>query len=254
MNCRYLKAMTLSILFICIASVPIVISGPNEHAKILLHIGAPTTKAGCGSPDAQVACSQVKTSGELYPVSHYVYMLLGDGSAADGLIGVECGIDYNPQSQAGVDVFSWATCHAVAVQFQFDSWPQPRGGLIMLWDQCHREEPGGPGTGVVFAAGYFYCSAYSPDQMRIIPRPEVTNACNDPNVEISAVASCDGTVEDLESRHIERTTCKYIEVHHKPYPLGTAAFSAGGRDSGYNPCSAPTRVQSTTWSRIKTLT
>ena len=34
-----------------------------------------------------------------------------------------------------------------------------------------RFEPGGAGTGVSAAAGYFYMAAYTPDMLRVTPRP-----------------------------------------------------------------------------------
>ena len=83
-------------------------------------------------------------------------------------------------------------------------------------------------------AGFFYLAAYSPDVLKVIPRPAD---------EIAQVATCDPIVEHTLT----------------PNDLGYVAFSPGAVVPGCNPCvrncdeAAPVPVRPTTWSAIKSL-
>jgi len=194
------------------------LAGPNENAKIVVHLVSPTTKNACGRAQAQPSCGAIVSQGSLFPSSYFAYVLAVDGDATAGISGVQFGINYIGAPGIGIDVESWTKC--ATLEFQMDGWPAPGTGTLLTWDavnRCQRIEPGGPGTGVVAVAGYFYCAAYTADTLTIIPRP----------VDLAAkVASCDAVEDTLDSP----------TLHRVPSPLGFASFSMGALVPGYNPC------------------
>jgi hypothetical protein len=116
-------------------------------------------------------------------------------------------------------------------------WPHSGTGITITWDEdhCQTTEPGGPGTGVVAPAGYFYVAAYNPDVLRIRPHQ---------GTQIASVTDCRGVVSLVESE----------SQPHDPSQLGYATFSAGASSAGYAPCGyQPIAVEPTTWSRIKVM-
>jgi hypothetical protein len=224
---------------VSVVAVPPTPPGANANAKILLHVASPASQNLCQAPNYVPPCQNVRTSGSLSPAVHYAYLLIANGFTNglvnSGLAGLQCGIHYDGAASAGVDVFSWTRC--CDLEFSSTGWPNSGGGTILTWDatnHCQRFEPGGAGTGVAAVAGYFYLSAYSPDLMRVRPRPVDGMA---------KVASCQAQETLLEG-------AGYFPV---PSPLGYAAFSAGGNVPGYSPCTTGTPVVHKTWSDIKTL-
>lgn len=194
-----------------------VAAGPNAGAKILIHLAAPTTKNICTGSFAGPACSAMVVKGTLYPTTYFAYLLVAGGSASAGISGVQCGISYGPTIGVGVDVYSWSLC--ADLQFPSNDWPESGGGNLITWNpevHCKRTEPGGGGTGVVAAAGYFYCAAYSPDNLSVTARP--VDQC-------AKVVSCEAIEDILDS----------AAFHPTPSFLGHAAFSAGATTPGYNP-------------------
>lgn len=212
-------------------------AGANANAKILLHVLPTTSKNPCtrsvASPSA-AACNAISFNGlSLYPTNYYAYLLVTDGNQAAGIAGLQCGIQYNQALGAGVDVFTWTNC--ATLEFSSTGWPASGGGNLITWDntaKCQRTIPAGndPLNGVVAVAGYFYMGAYTPDLMRVTPRPVDGQA---------KVGDCAGN-EDLIGG------LGYPAV--APSHLGIAAFGQAG---GYNPCGLPTPTQATTWSGIK---
>lgn len=193
-------------------------AGSNENAKIVVHLATPTAKNACSRPTARPSCSGIVSNGALAPTTYFAYLLVVDGDPAAGIAGVQCGIQYLGAAGVGVDVFSWTNC--ATLEFPMAGWPAPGTGTIITWDpttHCQQIEPGGAGTGVVATAGYFYCAAYTPDVLTVIPRPADLAA---------KVASC-GALEDT----IDSPT-----VHHVPPHLGFASFSLGASVPGYAPC------------------
>lgn len=139
---------------------------------------------------------------------------------------------------SGGDIFSWSLCATIEFRSAGPNglWPAAGSGNLITWDpasRCQRTEPGGFGSGVVATAGYSYCGAYSPDVLRVIPRPVDGQA---------KVADC-SAVESLIGGVGYPTTV--------PSHLGIAQFSADGSVSGYNPCGVVTPVRVTTWSANK---
>jgi hypothetical protein len=218
----------------------------NSEAKVLLHLTAPLSPGSCTSPSTAPGCDQVDTSGDLYPALYFAHVLIADGSASEGIAGVHYGIEYDGGATggAGIDVFGWTICATIELAWPGPLGPHPASGSsnLISWDslnRCQRNEPGGPGTGVVAHVGYYYCAAYSASQMRIIPGVRGGNAIalNDKVV----VSSCAGQSDIIEDRN----------APHVPSPLGSVAFSAGGQTNGTNPCVKVVSIAPTTWSALK---
>jgi|GEM_PF-903977 len=216
MRCR--EGLLLVGLAAMLASAVPAYAGPNANSKILIHLASPTSKNACGRAIATPTCSQIETEAELAPASHFAYLLVVDADSTLGVAGVQCGVSYNPVPSLGVDVHSWTNC--ATLEFPSDNWPAAGGGNLVTWDattRCQRYEPDGFGSGVVAVAGYFYCTAYTPDALTVIPRRSDLEA---------KVAACDATVELIQS----------ATVQYAPSHLGYASFSPGRLIPGHNPC------------------
>lgn len=241
---QYVVSVTLTsethITSTCSLAVPVAynpyLPHPNRDAKLALHLGVTQARPPCLTASGLPACGRVKSTGLLYPKTYFAHLLVQDANATAGVGGVQLGVDYNASFQAGVDVFSWALCATLEFTSSGPNgpWPAPGSGNLITWDistKCQRSEPGGPGTGVVASAGFFYLSAYSPDILRLTPRPVDNQA---------KVASCDA-LEDVIGG-----------VGGPADPrLGYATFSADERSPGFNPCLGPVTIRPTTWSAIK---
>jgi hypothetical protein len=200
-------------------------AGDNVQAAIALHITPANNGMGCSPAGLTAATVQAETP-TLSPGNFYwTYLIVCNGSDSTGIAGLECGIDY----PAAVQVYNWALC--ADLQFPFGGWPASGSSNLLTWItttncQIDQSEPGVPRS-VIAVGGYFYMGAYAPSQMSIIPRPVSGSA---------KVADCDSAEDDLT----------FLVPSH----LGVAGF---GGAPGYNPCGAPTPVQQSTWSGIKTL-
>ena len=208
--------------------------GPNENAKVLISL--PSVDLSPCANGVQ-SCNDVNTAGRLYPPrTYYAFLLIADGDGPSGISAVKCGINYDPTLQTGVDVFGWALCANAEIRTTGPNglWPAPQSGNLITWtdENCQRDEPAGSGSGVVAAAGYFYCAAYTADDLRIELHP--TDG-------LVTVGSCAADVDTVEGGGITRN----------PSHLGFARFSPGGLEEGYNPCESDTPVQPATWGRIK---
>jgi len=199
--------------------------------RLMLHVTTPVTKNQCAN--GQLAdCHDAVTRGNLASVGgggpfYFVYlMVIQFGEIA----GVQCGIDYDQGRVAGdanheaIDVLSWNLCAQIEFQSPTPSWPKPRSGNLMTWQNDHCQ------SGATAVAGYFYVAAYSPDILQIIPRP------------VDALA--------------KTANCESEEHIINPTFLGTARFSNDPNLKGFNPCGvgSSVNIQPSTWSRIKTLT
>lgn len=199
-------------------------AGPNADARILIHLLAPTRKNACTRPEATPDCAGVVTKGGLAPQMYYAYLLVVGADAEAGVAGVQCGIQYNAAEKAGVDILAWKNCGTL--EFTSDDWPASEGGNLVTWDatvRCQTSAPHGPAAGVEAVIGYFYCAAYGPDTLRVIPRPVDGFA---------KVADCKSVEDLINSR----------EQPAAPARLGYAVFSAGGKVPGYAPCGALARA------------
>lgn len=194
-------------------------AGQNYSAKILIHLTGATTKGACGTR-AMPACGNMTTQGALYPAAYFAYLVVAQGNATAGIGGLQCGISYpGGVGQPPIDVFGWTLC--ASLEFSSTGWPASGGGNLITWDtatKCQRTEPGGPGSGVVAAAGYFYLAAYAEGTLAVTTRPVDGRA---------KVADC-ASNEDI------------VAVHDNDLALGSVRFSAGGLQAGYNPCGSET--------------
>lgn len=194
----------------------------NEDAALALHLLPVTINGICTRAAAHPACGSIITSGRLSPSTYFAYVLITGAAAHRGLAGVEFGIDYAGAPSGGVDIFDWR--HCATLQFPSDGWPGAGSGNLITWDKeaaCQREEPGGAGSGVVATVGYFYLTAYTPDQLTLTVRP-VSGAAR--------IADCDAVEYPVEGPGVS---------HPLPH-LGYVTFSADGLTPGYNPCTALT--------------
>ena len=231
-----MKRMLASVLVAGLATVALSTAsqaGPNANAKIQLHLLRPTTKSQCTRLTATPPCNQISVQGDAGALAgsyYFAYVLVTDGNAQAGIAGLQFGIQYNGAPNAGVDIFSWTLCATLEFQQPSPVWPSSGGGNLITWDstnRCQVFEPGGPGTGVVANAGYFYMGAYSNDLFAITVRPVDG---------VAKVASCVAE-ED-------------VVTTGTPSHLGSAGF---GNVTGYNPCGLITPIQSTTWSNVKSI-
>lgn len=162
---------------------------PQATPRILLHLAPPGAPVPCRSSDAMPTCVRIRTAGGLYPETYYAFVLVTDASAVEGVAEARFGIHYAAATHVGVDIFAWTICGAS--QSPSATWPDAGSDNVVGWDsreRCQRFEPGGPGTGVVATAGYFYCAAYSPDIFSISPGSFDG---------VATVASCRGTVAEI---------------------------------------------------------
>lgn len=219
---------------LCVAGLSSVsLAGPNDNAKILVHLLAPTTKAQCTRAATLPSCNAVVATGALYPTLYFAHVLVTDGNVSAGIAGAQFGIQYNGAAGAGVDIFSWTNC--ATLEFTSGGWPAAGSGNLITFDaslRCQRTVPVGndPLDGVTANLGYFYCASYTPDFLAITPRP-VDNAAK--------VADC------LANEELIGGTGYPSNV---PSHLGRAAF---GQSGAYNPCGTNTPVEATTWTGIK---
>ncbi|MDZ4803355.1 MAG: hypothetical protein SGI90_00660 [Candidatus Eisenbacteria bacterium] len=212
----------------------------NANAKIMLHALTTTTKNVClrtiaPNVNLPATCSDYNlgiNNKALYPTSYFTYLLVVNGSLIEGIAGVQCGVDFNGAPGAGVDVFTWSLC--ATLEFSSTGWPQDGGGNLITWNatgpQC-LTPPGNATIGAIGVAGYFYMAAYTPDLMRVIPRPVDG---------VAKVANC-GSVEDIV----------YVDPNDALTFLGAVGFG----QPGINPCGRerPVGIENATWSGVKTL-
>jgi hypothetical protein len=196
-------------------------AGENTNAKILVHVGAPTTKNSCTQAPAD--CRNAVVTGQTMNF-YNVYVCVGNHSDSVGVAGVQFGITYNGAPGQGIDIFSWNLCGDL--DFKLGDWPGANSGNLVTWvnDGPNPNCQFGPGTTV---AGYFYLGVYTPDRFAIIPRPVDGFA---------KVADCNQFEDDL--------------TLDSPSALGYADFGTG---DGYNPCSTIVATETTTWSGVKSL-
>lgn len=140
---------------------------PGPKAKLILHLVPvdkdQVKKANCESFPVEAAESVV-TQGKLYPQHYLAYVLATDIDEEVGIAGVTFGITYDNEPKSGVDIISWSDC--TLYEWHMEDWPQANTGNLLTWhqkDDCQRTNP--------TVVGYFYLTAYSPDRLRLIPRP-----------------------------------------------------------------------------------
>jgi hypothetical protein len=212
MSLRVLACCSLCSLFaaLMLQTPAMVSAGPNENARILLHLTTPVSKNACSLRSNPPGCSDIDTSGEL-ETDYFAYVILSDVSSLVGVGLVRFGIAYDGVSSSGVDISSWTSC-GTSQEFPYAGWPAAGGGNALVWTSTECL-PVTVGQFPMFVAGYFQLSAYSPDELRVTPHPMDNKA---------SVAACD-TTED-------------VLINSIVLPLGWAVFSVAGTAEGSNPC------------------
>lgn len=213
----------------------------NDAAAIALHISPVVTKNVCEVPvgltNATVVVGQPTLSTANGPF-YFTYLLVCNGSDSTGIAGMEMGIDYQgaiaPEGGAfPISIFAWHNCGDI--EWNLGDWPAPGTGNMITWDRVNNcqdvlTQPDVKHT-VIAVGGYFYMGAYGPATMSVIPRP------------VSGRAK----VADCRPNPAETDITDMVPSH-----LGVAGFGAM-YSQGYNPCGAPTPVENTTWSGVKSL-
>jgi flagellar hook capping protein FlgD len=185
-------------------------AGDLDLTKVSLHL-KPHATDGCQSPPT-VPCSQYKTNGST-GISYDAYLVVADAYYS-GVLGVSCGISYDPAPQSGVDLYTWTLC---ADGFEWPNsgpngvWPASGAGNRITWTTCqtHSISP----NSIHAVAGVFYIYAYGADQLQVI---ENQNLDSGPEL---TVANCSGVESYLPKAYGARVD-----------------FSPDGTSPGYNPC------------------
>ncbi len=169
--------------------------------------------------------------------SYYVYLLgtpehSGDPVVNQGFAGIQCGIDYTPDtgSTDGIRIWNWTLC--ADLQFTGDNWPDPGTGNTITWDKDNNCQ-----TGELASAGFFYLTAYAPSVMEIAPWP---------NSGLVKAANCAGAEVVLD---------EVLDVDGVGWlSLGGAArgLDSDGCNPALEPCSGPVAVEPVTWGKLKT--
>jgi hypothetical protein len=169
----YPRAFFTICLVVCclLLLAPTVLAGISEPV-IALHAKAHTTKGvticSTWAPN-DIDCTEFTTSART-GVAYDVYVVGVNplpGPSGSSIGGLRWAIDYNGESQRGVDVFSWIGC--ADGEYSWDTWPMPRTGNTLAWipQNCQINQPGASGAQAV--AGAFYIYAYSEDIFSVAP-------------------------------------------------------------------------------------
>lgn len=216
-------------------------AGTSSLPRIMLFALSPTTSNLCNRTSLVPADCAGFDSGvhdlPLYPERQFVYLLVVNGPVDPGVAGLQCGLRHSVPTGladgAGLDIDSWRFCASQQHPTPGTPWGADGSGILLTWDsttRCQRN-PGTDPLGVVAVAGYFYCTAYSPVVLSVIPRPQDDAA---------KIGTCDGS-----------------EVYFDPdeVPSSTQLGSVGFGLPGNNPCGRelPIPLRETTWSGVKSL-
>jgi hypothetical protein len=147
------------------AAPPRAVAGPNPDFKLFLHLVPVESRRGltCFTHVPKTAAETV-TQGDLYPQHYIAYVLISDFNPVRGVAGVQFGISYDDSAQSGVDIQSWQSC--ALLEWPMDDWPASDTGNLLTWNQAEDCQDKAP-----IPVGYFYLTAYTPDRLKIIPRP-----------------------------------------------------------------------------------
>jgi len=206
--------------------VPPVLAGGQDDARVALHLTPANAKSRpcvTNNPnEAGIPCSKYVIHGT--PGSSYhVFLVVAQADPDSGILGLSCGIDYNPEPEAGVDVFTWTLCSG-GLDFRnagrHGDWPEAQGGNRITWwssdpaKQCPRQVLGEDGAHAV--AGVFYIHAYGEDTFRVTRN---NNLQSGPELEIG---DCAARLTDLPIS-----------------AAGSIRFSDDPEETGCNPCLNP---------------
>lgn len=158
----------LALLFLAIGASVLAarpaLAGKNPNAKLLLHLVPYNNRATCAG-GRMVTADKIVTKGDLFPARYTAYALVVDGTPGAGISGVQFGLAFNDTLKKGVDILDWQECSLF--NFPTEGWPtESFTGNLLTWNQINDCDSTG-----IRVAGYFYVTAYSPDRLRLIPRP-----------------------------------------------------------------------------------
>ena len=136
----------------------------NPNAKIILHLVPWNNRHTCSAGQLK-SPTQVVTKGDLFPARYAAYALVVDGTPGEGISGVEFGIAFNDTLKKGIDIIDWQECSLF--NWPMPGWPvESTTGNLLTWNVVTDCDTTG-----YRVAGFFYLTAYSPDRLRIVPRP-----------------------------------------------------------------------------------
>ncbi|MDZ4805222.1 MAG: hypothetical protein SGI90_10205 [Candidatus Eisenbacteria bacterium] len=139
-------------------------AGGNPNAKIILHVVPWNNRHTCTAGQLERP-DQVVTKGDLFPARYAVYALVVDGTPGEGISGVQFGITFNDSTKKGVDIIDWQECSLF--NWPMPGWPVENAtGNLLTWNVVTDCDSSG-----FRVAGFFYLTAYSPDRLRVVPRP-----------------------------------------------------------------------------------
>ncbi|TPW18065.1 MAG: hypothetical protein FD129_130 [bacterium] len=139
-------------------------AGGNPNAKIILHVVPWNNRHTCTAGQLERP-EQVVTRGDLFPARYAVYALVVDGTPGEGISGLQFGISFNDTTRRGVDIIDWQECSLF--NWPMPGWPVENAtGNLLTWNVVTDCDSSG-----FRVAGFFYLTAYSPDRLRITPRP-----------------------------------------------------------------------------------
>jgi hypothetical protein len=198
--------LTLGLLGLAVLFPRPAAAGGNPNAKIILHLVPWNNRHTCTAGELKNP-AQVVTKGDLFPARYAAYALIADGNPGQGISGVQFGISFNDTLKKGVDIIDWQECSLF--NWPMPGWPvETATGNLLTWNVVTDCDSSG-----FRVAGFFYLTAYSPDRLRIVPRP----ADN-----VAAVIDC------LKNGSKNEDCLDVIPVEN----LGFVDFGGG---EGYNP-------------------
>jgi len=213
MSLRVLALRSLCSVFAAITlQAPAMVSaGPNQYARILLHLTTQISKNACSLKSTPPDCSDIDTSGEL-ETDYFAYVILSNVSSTTGIGAVRFGITYDDVPGSGVDIASWNSCGS-SFEAPYPEWPAAGTGILLTWDSSECL-PTVVNQFAMFVTGYFQLNAHTADELRITRHPGSDDV---------SLADCGGISEDV---------LNYGVV----IPFGWAVFTTDGTAAGSNPC------------------
>jgi len=231
-------AFAIVLVWVSLAPAPRADAADNVQATIDMHItpyGSSTCHPNQQGGGMGLTVSRITTAANdgsgcddgFAGARWQAWLVVCAGSDSTGIRGAEFGIDYNPNPYDGIYVNAWDLC--ADQDFQEPGWPSTApSGILVTWIpancQIVNSEPFVPYT-VIAVMGALDIYTYSPDELRIIPRPISGRA---------EIADCSGDQESI--------------LDNIPTHLGTGAWCSG---PGYKACWPGLPVKSTTWGRLK---
>jgi len=195
---------------------PPVAAGPNRDARLVVALSPATAVSPCHPAGQRLDTMNLQVKGTLRPVRYFARVIVTRIDESAGLSAVQFGIQYQPESGEGVDVLGWTSCAPVVDADR--AWPSAGTGIRLGWtgeEACRLGAALNGRSGAAAVVGYFYCTAYAFDSLRVTPHPVDRMAL---------IKACGGEPDTLEAPGL----------FWRPSHLGAATFSPGGLIDGFN--------------------